>query len=225
MAYVYRHIRLDKKEPFYIGISNSDTNYYRANHRTTRNKIWKSIASKTDISVEILIDNITWEEACEKEKEFIELYGMIINNSGTLCNLTKGGDSNIGRIPWNKGIKGIVKASEETKLKMSLASKGKKLSDEHKSKIGKSNKNMSEETRKKLSDINKGNKNFLGKKHKDSSKIINSYKKGLKILDINNCVCHFGCTSAAMFLNISASSVRNQACGMRKNKYNLSFIN
>ena len=30
MAYLYRHIRLDKNEPFYIGIG-SDTNFKRAN--------------------------------------------------------------------------------------------------------------------------------------------------------------------------------------------------
>jgi hypothetical protein len=29
MAYVYRHIRLDKNEPFYIGVG-SDSNYSRA---------------------------------------------------------------------------------------------------------------------------------------------------------------------------------------------------
>jgi hypothetical protein len=30
MAYVYRHIRLDKNEPFYIGIG-SDSSFARAN--------------------------------------------------------------------------------------------------------------------------------------------------------------------------------------------------
>ena len=32
MAYVYRHIRLDKNEPFYIGIG-SDANYSRSRGR------------------------------------------------------------------------------------------------------------------------------------------------------------------------------------------------
>lgn len=40
MAYVYRHIRLDKNEPFYIGIG-SDINYQRAYNYQRRTKYWK----------------------------------------------------------------------------------------------------------------------------------------------------------------------------------------
>ena len=41
MAYVYRHIRLDTNQPFYIGIG-SDKNYFRANQKTSskRNSYW-----------------------------------------------------------------------------------------------------------------------------------------------------------------------------------------
>jgi len=35
MCYVYRHIRLDKNEPFYIGIG-SDFNYQRSRHQSGR---------------------------------------------------------------------------------------------------------------------------------------------------------------------------------------------
>ena len=66
MAYVYRHIRLDKNEPFYIGIGrNCKGNYTRANHgaELRRNSIiWKRIVAKTEYSVEILVDELTWEE-------------------------------------------------------------------------------------------------------------------------------------------------------------------
>lgn len=41
MAYLYRHIRLDKNQPFYIGISNVDDDYKRAYKRSCRNKYWK----------------------------------------------------------------------------------------------------------------------------------------------------------------------------------------
>ena len=74
MAYLYRHIRLDKNEPFYIGIG-SDNVYKRANDKKGRNKIWYDIAAKTDYEVEILFDNISWDNACKKEIEFISLYG------------------------------------------------------------------------------------------------------------------------------------------------------
>jgi hypothetical protein len=97
MAYLYRHIRLDKNEPFYIGIG-SDLEYKRANETNAdrRNNIWKKISSKTNIEIEILLDNLTWEQACEKEKEFICLYGRIDKGTGILANLTDGGDGTIG---------------------------------------------------------------------------------------------------------------------------------
>lgn len=43
MAYVYRRIRLDKNEPFYIGIGTDTKNYKRANVRSLRNRVWKNI--------------------------------------------------------------------------------------------------------------------------------------------------------------------------------------
>jgi len=91
--YVYRHIRLDKNQPFYIGIGNK-VDYARAYEfkKDKRNNIWNAIYSKTQIDVEILFDNITKQEAANKEKEFIRLYGRIDNNTGILCNMTDGGD-------------------------------------------------------------------------------------------------------------------------------------
>ena len=57
MAYVYRHIRLDKNEPFYIGIGSDMTNK-RANEKARRSKFWKKIVAKTDYEIEILFDDI-----------------------------------------------------------------------------------------------------------------------------------------------------------------------
>lgn len=93
MAYVYRHIRLDKNEPFYIGIGKGST-YERAyeKSKTKRSKFWSYI-SKKGYEVEILMDNLTWEQACEKEKEFILLYGRKDLGTGTLVNLTIGGEN------------------------------------------------------------------------------------------------------------------------------------
>jgi hypothetical protein len=103
MAYVYRHIRLDKNEPFYIGVGSGG--YRRANSTKGRNKIWNGIVSRTNYEVEIILDNLGWEEAREKEKEFISLYGRIDKNNGSLCNLTEGGDGTLGVTAWNKGKK------------------------------------------------------------------------------------------------------------------------
>lgn len=119
MAYVYRHIRLDKNVPFYIGIGGDDE-YKRANTKLSRNKYWENIVNKTHFEVDILIDDIDWESACVKEKEFISLYKRR-KDGGTLCNLTLGGEGQCGMIPWNFG----KETSEETRKKQSLKKQGK----------------------------------------------------------------------------------------------------
>ena len=96
MAYVYRHIRLDKNEPFYIGIG-SDNKFKRA-YSLKRNKFWHSIVNKTEYEIEILMDELSWEDANQKEKEFISLYGRKDLGTGTLVNLTDGGNGNIGAV-------------------------------------------------------------------------------------------------------------------------------
>ena len=114
MAYLYRHVRIDKNEPFYIGIG-SDDKYRRAEAKKGRNKFWKSIVSKTDYTIEIILDDISFEQAKEKEKEFIALYGRRDLGTGSLVNLTDGGDGTVGVI-----------RTEEWKRKQSLKLKGRK---------------------------------------------------------------------------------------------------
>ena len=102
MHYLYRHIRLDTNEVFYIGVGTKTrqdlfftlkSEYYRAYDLKKRNSIWKRIAVKTDIKVEILFENEDLSFIQQKEKEFIILYGRICNNTGSLANLAEGGDS------------------------------------------------------------------------------------------------------------------------------------
>lgn len=75
--YVYKHIRLDKNEPFYIGIG-LVKNYGRAFSTRFRNDIWKNIAKKTEYKVEILFENLTEYEAKSIEIDLISKYGKII---------------------------------------------------------------------------------------------------------------------------------------------------
>ena len=86
---VYRHIRLDKNMPFYIGIT-SDSK--RPNNKKDRSSFWKSIVNKTEYIVEIIFENLTKEQAIEKEVEFIKLYGRVDLGNGVLCNMTCGGE-------------------------------------------------------------------------------------------------------------------------------------
>jgi hypothetical protein len=91
--YLYRHIRLDKNEPFYIGVGTKHPKqgeYNRAFSLKSRNNIWQSIYNKTDIQIEILIESDDDKFISKKEVEFIHLYGRICKNDGTLANIELG---------------------------------------------------------------------------------------------------------------------------------------
>jgi hypothetical protein len=90
MAYVYRHIRLDTNKVFYVGIGN-DLKYQRSKSKYNRNKHWHNVVNKTPIRIDILFDEINYEEAKNKEIEFISLYGRRDFGIGTLVNMTGGG--------------------------------------------------------------------------------------------------------------------------------------
>lgn len=146
MAYVYKHIRKDNNQPFYIGVGGliSFDNYQRANGSNwkglhNRSNFWKNVVDKYGFIVEIVLDNCTKKEAFNKEVELIKLYGRQDINTGILVNHTDGGDGRINssdKIKKKCGIKNIGrKASEETKQKLSKVQRGKKLSKEHKEKI------------------------------------------------------------------------------------------
>jgi len=133
MAYLYRHIRSDKNEPFYIGIG-SDETYNRAYSKHNRSKLWNKVVSKTSYDVEILLYDLSWEDACKKEIEFIKLYGRKDTNTGCLVNLTNGGEGTLGCIP-----------SKETLEKRSIRLRGinnpqfgKTFSKEYRNKLSKS---------------------------------------------------------------------------------------
>ena len=121
MAYVYRHIRLDKNEPFYIGIGKDESQTYfkRAFNRASRNAVWKRVVAKTEYIVEIMMTGLTWEEAQQKEREFIALYGRI-SDGGILANMTIGGEGHTGMYGKLNPKFGVV-VSEETKRKMRIS--------------------------------------------------------------------------------------------------------
>lgn len=173
MFYLYRHIRNDTGNPFYIGIGTKSKQdlkygyYSRANAKHVDNNIWMKIAAKTTWFAEILYESDDRAFICEKEKEFIQLYGRMCDNTGILCNLTTGGEENMG-----------YKHSDETRKKISDIQKGKPR--------GKGRK-FSQEVREKFSRIQKevanrpdrieyrrqiatGNKYMLGYKFSDESK-------------------------------------------------------
>lgn len=159
MAYVYRHIRLDKNVPFYIGIGTTD-NYKRAYDKNNRGRLWKRISQTTTYEVEIIFDEVPLDFAKKKEIEFISIYGRI-NDGGTLANITGGGD-------------GWFDPPKESRAKLSERNKmnkfhfGKKHTIDAKMKIGEASKIR-----------NSGDKNPAYKG------VIEVYLKGVKIGEYN----------------------------------------
>lgn len=94
ICYVYRHVRLDKNIPFYVGIG-SDNQYSRAYFAKKRNLYWNKIVATTNYKVEILMEDLSWNQACDKEKEFILLYGRHDLGKGCLANMTDGGEGSL----------------------------------------------------------------------------------------------------------------------------------
>lgn len=172
MTYVYRHIRLDKNEPFYIGIG-TDTNYKRAYSKSSRNIFWQRVVNVTDYEVEILMDNLTKDIAKQKEIEFISLYGKKINKTGSLVNISDGGEGNAGGKHTEEAKKKIGEASklkdyskydrsytqtQEYRDKISKINIGRKMPDSMRQKTSLRMKNrvLSEEQKEKLRNIRLG---------------------------------------------------------------------
>lgn len=184
---VYKHIFPNNK--VYIGVTcrkpeyrwDNGKGYYKNGQSRMYNAIQKY--GWENVKHEILFENLTKEEAEQKEIELIEQYKSYNDKFG--YNITKGGScagqltkemrekmsiSRKGKIPWNKGIP----CREETKRKLSETNKGQKAW----------NKGIpcSEEVKQILKIKNGGKNNYwYGKKlsveHKE--KISNS-KKGIR---------------------------------------------
>jgi len=151
---VYEHWRMDTNECFYVGKGTSGRasyitrgNYY---HKCIIKNLLESGFSTVFAIIVIVAKNLTGKEADALEKKLIKEYGRKDLGTGSLCNLTDGGD--LG--PWNH--------SPITRKKISEAGKGRKFSEETKRKISEAlrgvlkGRKRSEETKKKISKTLKG---------------------------------------------------------------------
>lgn len=115
-------------DKYYVGItSQKPEKRWRDGHGYKNNKYFSRAIQKygwENISHEIIASNLTRIEACEMEKKLIQVYKS--NDYKFGYNITLGGESAKGLIPWNKG----KKLSEETKKKLSNKLKGRVYSEE-----------------------------------------------------------------------------------------------
>lgn len=203
--YVYKHIRSDKNEPFYIGIG-CKKDFGRAYEftKSKRNTIWYNIYNKTSITVEVLFENLNKQEASLKEQELISIYGRIDLNTGTLANMTDGGDG-----IWN------CKRSDECKYKL------------RESKLGDKNPMYGKIQSTEL--VEKRMKNIRGSKRSDIIKrkaSLNSKQSKITIVcDINNNFIgqYHSLAEACRILNVSSSKACLVIKGIRKHTKNYVF--
>lgn len=139
MAVLYLHKRKSDNQVFYIGIGKDIRRAYR---KDQRNKHWVNYTNKYEYFVEILCNSISWEEACEKERELICFYGRKDLGFGNLLNMTDGGEGTYGRVltlehKHKLSISKKGKMSIETLQKAWNKNRGRKLTLEHKIKISK----------------------------------------------------------------------------------------
>ena len=152
MYFCYRHIRLDKNEPFYIGIGTKVDNasiftreYKRAfeKSKSKRSQYWHKVANN-GYAVEILYESENRGDVEAKEIEFISLYGLKCDG-GTLVNFTYGGEKSTKfskdrkdvlskRMIGNTYSKGLH-PSEETRKKISEAGRGRTVTEDTRRKI------------------------------------------------------------------------------------------
>jgi hypothetical protein len=85
--YVYIYLDYDNN-PYYVGMGKG--------RRAIEKHLYVSVP---DINYIIIEDNMTQEEAWEKEKYLIEHYGMKCKNTGPLLNLQRGGKT--GNSNWH----------------------------------------------------------------------------------------------------------------------------
>lgn len=201
--FLYRHIRLDKNIPFYIGIGTIYKDWHKTKsfkvvfnraYSLDRNDIWNNIVLKNNnkYKVEIIECNDDYEYIKEKEKFFINLYGRK-KEGGILSNLTVGGDGSLG-----------YRHTEKSKLKMSKSHLGKKLKKETIEKIRQANKgkNISDTHKKILSDLKIGGKNSQSK----------------KIIDVKTKNTFSSIKEAADHLGINHDTMMSYMSGKRPNK-------
>lgn len=184
---VYRHINQETFETFYVGIGSEK----RAYDFNNRNSFWKRYISKHGKPI-VYIEavEIDLAVACEFERELILFFGRRNSKTGSLVNLSDGGDGTTG-----------FNHNAETRKKMSDLKIGKKIP-------------LS--TINKIADANRGQKRTSETKAKIGLRSIGRNSK--LVLNTESGIFYDSIKSAAGSTNISPVYFQQQLNGIRKNK-------
>lgn len=138
---VYFHRNVHNGEVFYVGIGKGRRPY----HTIQRSRFWKHYVEKNNgFNVEIAHAGLQHNEAVVHEIAYIARFGKRIDGTGTLVNMTDGGEGCPGRkmTDENKAKLAAIHrnkfVSDEVRKKMSLGRTGCKVTvrtEEHKRKL------------------------------------------------------------------------------------------
>ena len=191
MAVVYKHTRLDTGKIFYIGIGKNISRAYNKNHRTNW---WKKIVKKSTYVVDILFDDIPYQEAIEVEKYLIKYYGRKDLGLGELVNMTDGGEGTENPTPHH--IEAIIKSNK--------------------------NRVCSIETRIKLKEncANFGNRNGMF----GSNRILGENPNSKIVLDIETGVFYSSLKEVSILYDVNYRTLVKKLCGQNKNNTNFRYV-
>lgn len=171
-------------EPFYIGKGKGNRiNYHQSKlslqidkNKLKVNKIKKIIKEGLDVKIIKYKENILEKTALNLEIKMIKTIGRIDLKTGTLTNLTNGGDGQSGRIVTKESRKKSAEIAKNRFPNGPMYNKKHKI--ETKELLSKINvgKHMSEKSKEKLRQINLGKKMPKDVKNKIKQKAIERYK-------------------------------------------------
>lgn len=229
--YVYKHTSPSGK--VYIGITNKhppEKRWYSNGSGYKRQQFfWRAIQKYgwDNFKHEILFENLTKDEACEKEIELIKIYDSTNPNKGYNC--STGGENSLSGVQWTDDMKNDrsklytgdgnpffgKKHSKESKEKMSKSQKGHQAPNK--------GKNPSNDTLQLWSKQRKG-KSYGPKEamsDEDKKKLSEAHsfqKKPIVLLDDNNNIIaeYDSISQASKLTGIDAGSLSNCCRGIRK---------